>query len=610
VVAPHQTRPIETLLVEDDPGEVLLAREALDTGDARCHLTVVSDGVEAMAFLRQAGVFRQALRPDLVLLDLNLPRKDGRQVLAEIKGDPTLLTIPVVILTTSSAEEDVLQSYRLHANAYVTKPANVDEFLRAVRIVDEFFGNVAARPPTNGKGPHDPTMTVSRDVDAELYAEAIPHIVWLASPDGSTEYFNRHGTDYAGVSSDVNYGWDWVSLVHPDDADRALKDWQHAIRTRKPLRMDCRIRRHDGEFHWHTFRAEVVRDYAGRVVKWIGTATDIEDQKRFQAELEQSRRKSAELATLLDTLQASAPVGFGFMDQDSRIVRMNAPLAAVMGVSLEEDLGRLGSEVVPDIWHQVESSYRGVLETGEPVVNLEVDAPRSAELGPLHHCLASFYPVRLDGAIIGVGIVVVDITERKEAEDARKHLTRAVISAMAATVEARDPYTAGHQMRVARISAAIAREMGLSEFEIEGISLAASIHDLGKIGVPVEILNRSRALGPAELELVRRHAKIGHDIVSGIDFPWPVAEMVLRHHERCDGSGYPDGLKGSGIVVGAKIIGVADTLEAMACDRPYRAALGLNAALEFIQGGRGKLFDPAIVDACTALFRSGRLAIA
>jgi PAS domain S-box-containing protein len=407
MAAPHRTRPIEILLVEDDPGEVLLAREALDTGDARCHLTVVSDGVEAMAFLRQAGVFGQALRPDLVLLDLNLPRKDGRRVLAEIKGDPTLLTIPVVILTTSSAEEDVLQSYRLHANAYVTKPANVDEFLRAVRIVDEFFGSVAARPPTNDKGSHDPTMTVNRDVDAELYAEAIPHIVWLASPDGATEYFNRHGTEYAGVSSDVNYGWDWVSLVHPEDADRALKDWQHATRTRKPLRMDCRIRRHDGEFRWHTFRAEVVRDYAGRVVKWIGTATDIEDQRRLQGELEQSRRKSAELATLLDTLQASAPVAFGFVDQDLRMGRMNAPLAALMGVSADDEPGRLGSEVVPDLWPGLASSCRDVLETGEPVVNVELNALASAEPGPVHPRLAGFYPVRVDSAVVGVGIVVV-----------------------------------------------------------------------------------------------------------------------------------------------------------------------------------------------------------
>jgi PAS domain S-box-containing protein len=305
MVTPHDGRPTEILLVEDDPGEVLLAREALHTGAASCHLTVVADGVEAMALLRQEGVFAQAPRPDLVLLDLNLPRKDGRQVLAEIKGDPALLTIPVVILTTSSAEEDVLQSYRLHANAFITKPTDVDEFLRAVRTVDEFFGDVAARPPTNGKGSHDTTMTVSRDVDAELYAEAIPHIVWLAAPDGSTEYFNRHGTEYAGVSADVNYGLDWISLVHPDDADRALKDWQHAIHTRKPLRMDCRIRRHDGEFRWHAFRAEVVRDYAGRVVKWIGTVTDIEEDKRRQAELEQSHLKSAELATLLDALQAS-----------------------------------------------------------------------------------------------------------------------------------------------------------------------------------------------------------------------------------------------------------------------------------------------------------------
>ena len=601
-------RPTETLLVEDDQGDVLLAREALDRSEAYCHLTVVSDGVEAMAFMRQEGVFKDAPRPDLVLLDLNLPRKDGREVLADMKSDPALLTIPVVILTTSSADEDVLQSYRLHANAYVTKPATVDKLLQAVRNVDDFFGRVATRPPTNTI-PMNTTMTVRRDVDAELIAEAIPHIVWLATPDGSTEYFNRRGSEYTGLPPEANYGWDWVKLVHPDDADRARKGWEEATRTQTPFHMEYRIRGYDGLYRWHTFRAEVVRDCAGRVVKWIGTATDIDEYKRLHSRLEDSQRESAELATLLDTLQASSPIGFGFVDRDFRIIRMNPPLAAVMGGPIKAQIGRLVSEVAPDLWPSVEPSYRKVLESGEPVVNRETQGFTAADPSRMHYWLASYYPVRLEGAIIGIGIVVVDITERKEGEDARSQLTRAAVSAMAATVEAKDPYTAGHQLRVAQISEAIAREIGLSEFDIEGISLAANIHDVGKVGVPAEILARPGVLRPAELELVRLHSRIGYDIVSGIDFPWPVAEMVLQHHERCDGSGYPNGLTSDGIMIGAKIIAVADTVEAMASHRPYRPALGVDAAMEFIQAGRGKTFDAAVVDACTTLFRSGRLIV-
>jgi CheY-like chemotaxis protein len=139
-------RLIEVLLVEDDPGDVLMTQEAFADHKVKNNLTVVSDGVEAMAFLRRQGSWAQAPRPDLILLDLNLPRKDGREVLAEIKADPELSVIPVVVLTTSGAQADVVGSYRLHANAYVTKPVDFDQFIRAVRQIDDFFVGVVQLP--------------------------------------------------------------------------------------------------------------------------------------------------------------------------------------------------------------------------------------------------------------------------------------------------------------------------------------------------------------------------------------------------------------------------------------------------------------------------------
>jgi CheY-like chemotaxis protein len=139
-------RPIEVLLVEDDPGDVVLTKEAFDDNEVSNKLSVVSDGEEAMRFLRREADYADAPRPDLVLLDLNLPRKDGRQVLEEIKADETLCTIPVVVLTTSEAEEDILRSYRLHANAYVTKPVDFDRFIKVVRQIDDFFVSVVKLP--------------------------------------------------------------------------------------------------------------------------------------------------------------------------------------------------------------------------------------------------------------------------------------------------------------------------------------------------------------------------------------------------------------------------------------------------------------------------------
>jgi PAS domain S-box-containing protein len=182
------------------------------------------------------------------------------------------------------------------------------------------------------------------------------------------------------------------------------------------------------------------------------------------------------------------------------------------------------------------------------------------------------------------------------------------IQAIADTVEMRDPYTAGHQKRVAQLAVAIAGDLGLPKDEIHGIHLAASIHDLGKIRIPAEILSRPGKLTDIEYQLIKAHAQAGYDILKGIEFPWPLANIVLQHHERLDGSGYPQGLKGEQILLGARIIAVADVVETMASHRPYRAALGPDLALVEIERGRGTAYDPAVANACLKLFREGRFA--
>jgi len=180
------------------------------------------------------------------------------------------------------------------------------------------------------------------------------------------------------------------------------------------------------------------------------------------------------------------------------------------------------------------------------------------------------------------------------------------IKAIADTVEMRDPYTAGHQRRVGQLAASIARELGLSEDAIRGIELAASIHDLGKISVPAEILSKPGKLSAIEFMLIKSHSQAGFDILKDINFPWPIATMVLQHHERLDGSGYPQGLKGEQIPLESRILAVADVVEAMASHRPYRAALGIDPALKEIERGRGTSFDAAVVDACTRVFSEKR----
>jgi PAS domain S-box-containing protein len=181
----------------------------------------------------------------------------------------------------------------------------------------------------------------------------------------------------------------------------------------------------------------------------------------------------------------------------------------------------------------------------------------------------------------------------------------AAVQAITTAAELRDPYTAGHQRQVAELATAIGTQLALDADLVTGIGVAATIHDIGKLAVPAEILSRPGRLSEVEFALIKQHSQGGHDIVAGIDFPWPVAQIILQHHERLDGSGYPRGMRGEEISIGSRILAVADTVEAMQAHRPYRAGLGLAAALHEIDAHRGTLFDPAVVDACTSLFAGG-----
>lgn len=177
------------------------------------------------------------------------------------------------------------------------------------------------------------------------------------------------------------------------------------------------------------------------------------------------------------------------------------------------------------------------------------------------------------------------------------------VAVLAAIVEMRDPYTAGHQRRVAEVAVAIANVMQLTQAQIEGIHLAGVVHDIGKIQVPAEILVKPGSLSDLEYMLIKAHSQNGYDLLKTVDYPWPIAQIVLQHHERLDGSGYPQGLKGDEILLEARIISVADVVESMTSHRPYRPSLGIDAALEEIERNRGIRYDPAVVDACSKLFR-------
>ena len=217
--------------------------------------------------------------------------------------------------------------------------------------------------------------------------------------------------------------------------------------------------------------------------------------------------------------------------------------------------------------------------------------------------------------IVGGVHVVSDVTELKQAESqllesARRQqaVTDGVIAALARNVEVRDPYTAGHERRVSELTVAIALTMGLDEEVVRGAQVAARLHDVGKIVIPAEILSKPGLLSEAEMLLIREHARAGFDVLEPIEFPWPVAAIALQHHERLDGSGYPAGLKGDEILLEARILAVADVIEAMISHRPYRAALSLDEAIAELEDGAGSRYDPEVCRVAIGLFREQRFA--
>ena len=199
----------------------------------------------------------------------------------------------------------------------------------------------------------------------------------------------------------------------------------------------------------------------------------------------------------------------------------------------------------------------------------------------------------------------IQIHEKEKVQERLASALRATIEAMSRTMEWRDPYTAGHQKRVASIAIAIARQMGWGDEQIQALYMAAMVHDIGKVAVPAEILTKPTRLTELEMKMVQEHAETGYQILKDIPFPWPIAEVVHQHHERLDGSGYPKGLKGDQICIEARILSVADTIEAMATHRPYRPARGLIAAMDEVRAEAGEKLDSSVVEAAFQLLANG-----
>lgn len=302
--------------------------------------------------------------------------------------------------------------------------------------------------------------------------------------------------------------------------------------------------------------------------------------------------------------------GYFEVDIAGNFTFFNDSTCRIIGYSADELMGKNNREFADDKnAKKIFKVFNEVYRTGIPTKAFDWELIRKDGSKCFVEMVVSLI-TDSENVKTGFGGIVRDVTERKKSEEeldnSFKRLRAALggtIQAIAVTVETRDPYTAGHQKRVADLSRAIATEMGLDINRTDGIRMAGVIHDLGKMVIPSEILSKSAKLSALEYNLIKTHSRAGYDILKDVEFPWPIAQIVLQHHERIDGSGYPDGLKGEEILMEARIIAVADVVEAIASYRPYRPAQGIEKALGEITQKKGILYEPAAVDACLCLFR-------
>jgi PAS domain S-box-containing protein len=304
------------------------------------------------------------------------------------------------------------------------------------------------------------------------------------------------------------------------------------------------------------------------------------------------------------------------MNSPQRLTFISPSVNRLIGYNVEEALGKPISEVFTPISLDLITKLLEQIKNDLKPDSVYHGQSKTLEL-ELFHRNGSVIPAEikfsflpgLDGKPVEILAVARDITERRKAEKEAKCSTERLVKAMEDTmlamariVEMRDPYTAGHQRRVTQLACTIAEDIRLPEDQITGLRLAGLIHDVGKIRIPAEILTNPDGLSNAEFEIVKTHPLMGYEILKTLDLPWPIAQIVKQHHERLDGSGYPDGLTGDDILLEAKILAVADVVEAIASHRPYRPAYGVEKALGEIDTNRGGFYDPMVVDSCLKVF--------
>jgi len=596
------------LLIEDTHEYSEVIRIMLDKiHDARFELVSgksLSDGLRHL----------DANDVDIILLDLTLPESPGIGILDKISAQAP--GVPIIVLTATNNDELAEEAAQKGAQAYLVKE-QVDGRVvaHAIRYAIERKGTeeefkkyrkhleeLAARTRKLAKENMELKRKITEGKQTEetlreneeryrTFFEQSNDVIFVISRDGKVLDFNQASLDFFGYTREEM----WKITAKELYADfTGRREFQQLIEQAGAVRdFEITLRMKDGTAKDCLLTATVRHADDGKIVGYQCILRDITGRKRAE---EQLRGQALIFENIHD--------GIIMTDLEGNIMSWNPAAERMFGYYPDEvfrkTIGVLTTKVV-------KGTLRDGCWTGE------MDFTRKD--GTDGVCETTVIPLRdeNDNIIAVFGVVVHDITERKQTEkalqrsyDQLRETLIATVNALASTIEMRDPYTAGHQRRVTLLACAIAEEMGLSDDQFDGLRMAGLIHDLGKINVPAEILSKPGRINDIEFSIIRFHPQICHDILKTIELPWPVAKIVLHHHERLNGSGYPQGLKGDEIMLEARILAVADVVEAMASHRPYRPALGIKRALEEITQNRGTLYDPEVIDACVKLFTKKR----
>lgn len=578
-------------------------RILLDTiDDTQYALVVVKNLSEGVLHLGESGA-------DIILLDLMLPDSQGIATLDTIRAQAP--EIPIIVLVETDDDELAKEAVHKGAQASLAK-GQVDGRLLAhvmryaierrriegeVKNYREQLGELAGRTRKLAKEnmalkrqitEHDHVEEAFRECEKlyRTYLEQSNDVIFVISRDGTILDFNQASLDFFGYTkeeirkitaqelySDFTGRKKFQQLI---EQKGAVQNFEITLRKKDGTEMDCLL----------TAAVRYAND--GKIAGYQGIIRDVTERKRAE---EQLRGQALIFENIHD--------GIIITDLQGNIMSWNPAAQRMFGYYQNEVFQKTIELLTTKI---VKGTLRDGRWTGE------MDFSRKD--GTDGVCEITVIPLRDEnGNIIAVFGVVHDITERTQTEkelqrsyDRLRETLIATVNALASTIEMRDPYTAGHQRRVTLLACAIAEEMGLTNDQFDGLRMAGLIHDLGKINVPAEILSKPGRINDIEHSIIKFHPQICHDILKTIELPWPVATIVLQHHERLDGSGYPQGLKGDEIMLEARILAVADVVEAMASHRPYRPALGVNQALEEITMQRGTLYDSEVIDACIRVF--------